>query len=312
MLHHPAAGPRARGRRAPGRRWFYFGLIITVLFFGAGYGVSVLAVRSSRSFLPGNEVRAPGPLAELPGLAPSIDEPVGKIYVLVMGVDHRPGKSDEYRPAVPGAPEDPGRSDSMAVVEIDPATKTAGILGIPRDLWLEVPDGRGGWTMDRINEPYHTGEIKKLPGGGGALAAQAITHNFGIPIDYWVDIDFNEFITLFDSVGGVDIDVPSALTATVLPKGNTGAYEYAYFPGPQHLNGELALAYARFRLDAEGDFGRMKRQQAVAIAARQKALALGWVDHPLDVWQKYSATVSTNVPAYKLPGLALLVKQLSS
>jgi LCP family protein required for cell wall assembly len=229
-----------------------------------------------------------------------------------MGIDHRPGKGDEYLPQTPGMPTDPGRSDTMAVLSIDASSKTAALLSIPRDLWLEEPDGNGGWAMDRINEPYHTGEIDKLPGGGGALAAQAITHNFGIPIDYYVDFDFNSFMALIDALGGIDLNVPAQITATVLPAANTGAYEYTYFPGQQHLNGELALAYSRFRLDSEGDLGRIQRQQAVALAARQKAMALGWVDHPLTIWQKYDAAVSTNIPAYMVPGLALLAKQIES
>ena len=301
---------RRTGRRRGPSRWLFFGLALVVVLFCAGYGLSVFAVRASRSLLPGNEVRAPGPLAALPGFALASDEPVGRINVLVMGIDHRPGKGNEYLPPTPNGATDPGRSDSIAVVSLDPATRSAALLNIPRDLWLEVPDGRGGWSMDRINEPFHTGEVGKLPGGGGALAAQAITHNFGIPIDYWVDVDFNEFISLFDALGGIDINVPTELTATVLPKSDTGAYDYTYFPGSQHLNGELALGYARFRLDADGDFGRIKRQQAVVLAARAKAVSLGWMDHPLDLWQKYSATVSTNIPAYKVPGLALLARQI--
>jgi LCP family protein required for cell wall assembly len=165
--------------------------------------------------------------------------------------------------------------------------------------------------MDRINEPYHTGEILKLPGGGGALAAQAVSHNLGIRVDYYVDFDFNGFIKLVDALGGVDLDVPSPLIATVYPGADTGAYEYAFYPGSQHMNGELALAYSRFRLNADGDFGRIKRQQAVGLAARQKALSLGWIDHPIDVWQQYSAATDTNIPAYLLPGLALLTKQIN-
>jgi LCP family protein required for cell wall assembly len=272
----------------------------------------VLAVRSSHSLLPGNEVRPPGPLAELPGLAPPVVEPTSRITILVMGIDRRPGRPDKYKPQAPwGVTTDPGRSDTMALVSINPATKSAAILSIPRDLWLEEPDGRGGWAMDRINEPYHTGEILRLPGGGGALAAQAVSHNLGIRVDYYVDFDFNQFMRLVDAIGGIDIEVPATLTATVYPSADTGAYEYTFYPGAQHLDGELALAYSRFRLNADGDFGRIKRQQAVGLAARQKALALGWIDHPLDVWQKYSAATQTNIPAYLLPGLALLSKQIS-
>ena len=173
-----------------------------------------------------------------------------------------------------------------------------------------MPDGHGGWTIDRINEAYHTGEADKLPGGGGATAAAAVTHNFGIPIDHFVALDFAGFTSLIDALGGIDLDVPKTLTATVLPRGDTGGYEYTFFAGRQHLNGELALAYSRFRLDAEGDFGRIKRQQSVVLAAQQRALSLGWVDQPLSVWNKYHSAVRTDIPSYQLPGFALLAKQM--
>jgi polyisoprenyl-teichoic acid--peptidoglycan teichoic acid transferase len=300
-------GPdQERRRGGHGRIWF--GALVLLILMGSGYTGFVLALKFSPEMLPGNEIRAPQALAGIPGLDSTV--PTERINVLVMGIDHRPGKPDEYRPRTANAPTDPGRSDTMAVISINPQTKTAGVLSIPRDLWLEVPDGHGGWNMDRINEPFHSGEVSKVAGGGGALASEAIKRNFGIPIDYYVDIDFNGFMALVDGVGGIDIEIPSALTATVLPKNDSGAYEYRFFPGMQHLNGELALAYSRFRLNEEGDFGRIKRQQEVALAARQRILSLGWVDHPLDVWARYNGTLQTNIPAYKLPGLALLIKQI--
>jgi polyisoprenyl-teichoic acid--peptidoglycan teichoic acid transferase len=299
-----AAGPPRRSHR-----WVWAALIVLPLLVATGYGAFVLLIRISPQMLPGNEIKAPDQLSDLPGLAPA-EVPTERINILVMGIDHRPGKPDEYGPKLPSAPTDPGRSDTMAVVSINPQAKSISVLNIPRDFWLEVPDGRGGWGMDRINEPYHTGEIRRLPGGGGLLAAQAITHNFGIPIDYYVDVDFNGFMALTDALGGIDVEVPNSLTATVLPRANTGAYEYTFFPGRQHLNGELALAYSRFRLNDQGDLGRIKRQQAVALAARQRLQSLGWIDHPLDVWQRYSNTLQTNIPALKLPGLALLAKQI--
>jgi polyisoprenyl-teichoic acid--peptidoglycan teichoic acid transferase len=306
----PAPSGRGARRLAPLR--LVIALLLITALFGAAYAASSFAIRSSRTVLPGNELRAPGALSSLPGMSPDITTPTSRITILVLGVDRRPGRPDKYKPFAPwGVTTDPGRSDTMALVSIDPATKSASVLSIPRDLWLEEPDGKGGWSMDRINEPYHTGESLKLPGGGGALAAQAVSHNLGIHIDYYVDFDFNGFMKLIDDLGGVDLDVPSTLTATVYPSADTGAYEYTFYPGTQHMNGELALAYSRFRLNADGDFGRIQRQQAVGLAARQKALSLGWIDHPLEVWQEYSAAVDTNIPPYLLPGLALLTKQIN-
>jgi len=107
----------------------------------------------------------------------------------------------------------------MALVSVDPVTKSAAILSIPRDLWVQVPDGRGGWTIDRLNEAYHTGEMGHLSGGGGETAAAAVTHNFGIPIDYYVALDFAGFTSLVDALGGIDVAVPGTLTATVLLNG---------------------------------------------------------------------------------------------
>lgn len=298
-------GARGRRLRLPRRRYLAVAALALII---AAYGGFALLLGSSSSLLPGNGVHAPGALAGLPGLPAA--QPTSRINILVLGIDHRPGKGNEYLPSTPGQPDDPGRSDTMALFSADPVTKTAAILSIPRDLWVQVPDGRGGWTIDRLNEAYHTGETAHLSGGGGEAAAAAVTHNFGIPVDYYVALDFAGFTSLVDALGGIDIEVPERLTATVLPKANSGGYEYTFFAGGQHLSGELALAYSRFRLDSAGDLGRIQRQQAVVLAARQRALSLGWIDHPLKVWNKYDSAVQTDIPTYKLPGYALLGKQV--
>lgn len=287
-------------------------IVIALVLAGLGYGSLAAGLRLSSALLPGNAVRLPGPAASLPGLTAPTTPPGRRTNFLILGVDHRNGvPNTSTEPGQANAP-DYGRSDTMAVLSVDPASKTAVLLSIPRDLWLEVPNGRGGWTLDRINEAFYTGEADHLPGGGGQAAADAVTHNFGIPIDYYVVIDFKGFIGLVDALGGIDLNVPQTITATILPKNNSGGYEYTFFAGEQHLNGELALGYARFRYDPQGDLGRILRQQAVAVAARDKALSLGWlsVTRAPSLWDRYNATVDTNLPAYKVPGYALLAKQI--
>ena len=75
-----------------------------------------------------------------------------RVNILVLGVDQRPGESG------------PWRTDTMMVVSVDPESKSAGMLSIPRDLWVEIP----GYGMDRINTAYVYGDLNQLPGGGPA------------------------------------------------------------------------------------------------------------------------------------------------
>jgi LCP family protein required for cell wall assembly len=282
----------------------------TVCLFLLGYAAVAFGSRLSWRLLPGNGVRLPGAVAGLPLLDIPTPTAGSRINILIMGTDHWYGRPDEYTGIFPNGEDDVGHSNSIAVLSIDPAQKTASILSIPRDLWVDVPDGKGGWTMDRINAAYHTGELDKLPGGGGATAAMTITHDFGIPIDHYVVLDFAGFMKIIDALGPLDIDVPNTFTATVVPEANTGGYEYTFFAGKQDMNGELALAYARFRYDAQGDFGRIQRQQQIALAARQKALSLGWVTRAPSLWSEYRQSIETDLQGFEIPGYALLAKQL--
>ena len=117
-----------------------------------------------------------------------------------MGLDRRPREGDILT-----------RTDTMMVVTIDPQTKTAGILGIPRDMYVEIPNEDGGYFEERINTALSTGEIYNYPGGGRQLAKDTIERNLGIKIDHYVIIDFQGFEEVIDSLGGIDVDVPEAL-----------------------------------------------------------------------------------------------------
>lgn len=306
MRRRGAASGRSNGSKRP-----LLLIAFIVGFFALGYGAVALGTRLSWRLLPGNGVRLPHAVANLPYLAAPTPRTGSRINILILGTDHWPGRPDEYTNVFPNGQDDVGHSNSIAVLSIDPEAKTASILSIPRDLWVEVPDGKGGWTMDRINSAFHTGELEQLPGGGGATAAAAVTHDFGIPIDHSVVMDFAGFMQVIDALGGVTIDVPHTFTATVVPKADTGGYEYTFFAGKQHFDGELALAYARFRYDVEGDFGRIKRQQQIALAARDKALSLGWASRAPSLWGEYRQALETDLQVYEVPGYALLAKQLA-
>jgi LCP family protein required for cell wall assembly len=171
----------------------------------------------------------------------------------------------DYRQDVPD--EGPPRTDTIMLVSLDPVGMTAGILSIPRDLWVNIP----GFGFDKINKAYFDAEAYRLPGGGPALAMQTVQDLLGIPVNYYAVVDFYSFTTLIDDIGGIDVNVPeSTLKIDPIGPGNT----IKLHKGLNHLDGATALAYARDRNTAGGDFDRARRQQQVIYAIRDKVLSL--------------------------------------
>jgi hypothetical protein len=119
----------------------------------------------------------PPPVEVLPesNLPPAWDG-ASRINILIIGLDYRDWIAGE------GAP----RSDTMIVLTVDPLAKTAGILSIPRDLWVNIP----GFGYSRINTAYSSGEGAKLPGGGPELARKTVEQLLGVPIQYYAQVDF--------------------------------------------------------------------------------------------------------------------------
>jgi LCP family protein required for cell wall assembly len=162
------------------------------------------------------------------------------VTILVMGVDARPGE-----------PIDQGvRPDSLMVVRLNPETGSCRVLALPRDTRVDLP----GYGLSKINHA--------LAVGGIPYEQLVVEQYLGLAIDHYVLIDFTGFSELVDDVGGIDILVPEAFTAS------DGTFFQA---GQQHMNGTQALAYSRFRGDADGDFGRIKRQQQLIQALMAKA-----------------------------------------
>jgi polyisoprenyl-teichoic acid--peptidoglycan teichoic acid transferase len=198
--------------------------------------------------------------AEVPS-APVLANDQG-INVLLLGIDRRGGTGWGHL------------TDTIIIARVDPINKTAAMLSIPRDLQLPIP-GNG---EDRINTANVYGYKYNYPGGGPALLKRTIEANFGIPIDYYVMIDFEGFIKIIDTLGGIDVNVPKTLHDTKFPDPRPGdpyAYKTVHFdPGWQHMAGKRALTYARSRMSTT-DFDRASRQQQILLAIREKALSLG-------------------------------------
>lgn len=177
-----------------------------------------------------------------------------RITCLAMGLDYRDWVANDGTP----------RSDSMMLLTYDPSTKYAGMLSIPRDLWVAIPDHGYG----RINTAYSMGEGEHLPGvngkpgGGAGLAMRTVELFLGIEIQYYAVIDFYGFIDFIDTIDKLAINVRDDITVDPLGEGNT----VHLMAGVQDLDGATALAYARYRYTEGGDFERAQRQQDVIMA----------------------------------------------
>jgi LCP family protein required for cell wall assembly len=168
----------------------------------------------------------------------------------------------------------PQCTDTIIVFTVDPVSKTAGMISVPRDLYVNIPgsDGCSGAHdgFCRINTAWTTGEGLKLPGGGPGLAMKTVSLFLGVPIQYYVQVDFDTFVEMIKLIGGVDIYNDEDLILDRVGAGNDKVVLTCC--GMRHLTGKMALAYARGRHTADGDVDRSKRQQKLILAIRDKVL----------------------------------------
>lgn len=299
---------RAQRDGGEGRQKGVLALAIVLLAAGALYAALAVFVRVDDIFFPGNRLALPGPLARVPGLAPGpVDDGVlsDRINILVLGLDQRPHHRIED--------DGPPRSDSMYVLSIDPVTKAGGMLAIPRDLYISLPNpqGKSDPWLTRINTAYQYGVQYKYPGGGPALARQAVEQTLKIKINYYVVLDWVSFADIVDELGGVEITVPAPLSGVeAFNVRDFNASTIDIPAGKQLMNSTTALAYSRYRGDDGGDLTRIKRQQQVMQAAMDRALALGWLSSAPSLWSKYRAAFDTDITPARLPGLIALARQI--
>lgn len=218
-----------------------------------------------------------------------------RVNILLMGVDKRPDETYS-------------RTDTMIVVTVDPNAKTAGMLSIPRDLFVTIP----GYSEDRINKAYYLGQRDDYPGGGPGLAMKTIQHNLDIPIHFYAQIDFNGFEKIIDTLGGIDIYVPETIDDPKFPDNNYGYDPFYIEAGQQTLNGHEALRYARTRHTAGSDFARAERQQAVLLAIRDKALRIGIIPKIPELWNTMADTVETDLQLVDILELAQLADEIGA
>ena len=260
-------------------------------------GNDVFTLNDQGTPVPGEATLPPPVVIPESDLPPAWDG-ASRITVLIIGLDYRDWIANEGPP----------RSDTMILLTIDPLTKTAGMLSIPRDMWVNIP----GFGYSRINTAYSSGEGNKLPGGGPELARKTVEQFIGVPIQYYAQVDFSTFASFIDEIGGIEIYNDENLRLDPVGVGKDKIKLTCC--GMRPLDGEKALAYVRFRKDKEGDVARAERQQKVIIAIRNKVLSPE--NFPLMIgkaqtfYEQFSAGIRTNMPFDTAIRLGVLAKDI--
>lgn len=247
-----AAFPTAGSRPSPWRQALKVTLILLFILGGAagGFGIYVLGKFSNTSFkdtlvhLPGTISAWKDPRQEFPGQ--------DRINVLCLGLDRNIFKIKTRDPELKklnGQPYTKGaRSDVMMVASLDLQNQTVNILSIPRDTRVQLPGKR---SYSKINQAHADGGIP--------YTIETVEQFLGIHIDHYVVIKQEAIEKVVDELGGLQVKVDKDMDYD----DNWGNLHVHLKEGAHRLSGLDVAGYMRFRHDAEGDFGRIRRQQQV-------------------------------------------------
>lgn len=250
--------------------------------------------------LPGLGVAVPW---DRPGAVPWGDD--GRFDLLLLGSDAGPYRWSR-------------RMDVMLLVEIDVATGKVAMIGLPRNLQnTPFPPGKArdavacGCFADLLNALYVEATFRhpeRWPGSGavegiGAVRA-TISELTKRPVDAVLVADLWGVIKVVDAMGGIDIDVPTAVYDPHYPDPVMGPIELRIRAGKQHFDGRLALAYARSR-HASSDYARMARQQTLLLAVRND-IGAGTILTAPSLFKAAKGFAWTDLPRSSLPNLVNL------
>jgi LCP family protein required for cell wall assembly len=217
---------------------------------------------------------------------PTFETPQEITNVLLLGSDNPLGS-------------DSVRTDTMIIVSINHENQTASMISLPRDLYVYHP----GKIMSRLNTAVNLGGVEQLE--------QTILYNFGIPIHYYAQIDFDGFEQAVDAMGGVYVAVSCRLQDWRLispeldPQNEDNWHQFALEPGVHHMDGDLALWYARSRLSTN-DFDRGRRQQQLLHAMLNQGVDLNLIAEAPALWNTYKDSVETDIDIGRLLQFATL------
>lgn len=176
------------------------------------------------------------------------------------------------------------RTDVVMLGQYDYMQKDLKLVSIMRDVYVDIP----GYQNYKINSVFSLGGVE--------LLRQTIAENFGVQVEDYIVVDYQAFESVVDAINedGITIDVEKDMSEKITTE---------LFAGEQKLNGEDLLEYARFRQDAEGDFGRVRRQQQVISAVKDEVLTARGIfnlPHAMGTGMGYVNTSMGNAELYRM------------
>lgn len=177
----------------------------------------------------------------------------GKVNILLLGIGGEGHSGGEL-------------TDTVMIASIRPRSQEVALLSIPRDLYVQIS---GTNINSKINAVKTMGDKNKEK-NGMELLTKTVEEVSGLDINYYVQLDFNGFIKMVDDLGGIDIELENDINDPTYPNFSRGYDPFYISKGWHHLNGATALKVARSRHSIMGDFDRIKRQQIIIKAVKQK------------------------------------------
>ena len=232
----------------------------------------------------------PTPPTAIPSPVPVFDLPPGTTNILLLGKDQNADGSD-------------ARTDTMIIVSINREAQTASMISLPRDLYVYMPNR----IMGRLNTAVNL--------GGVDLLEQTILYNFGIPIHYHAQVDFDGFKRIVDLLGGVTMAVSCPLQDWRLispeldPTLEENWEQFRLEAGIHQMDGDLALWFARSRLTTN-DFDRGRRQQQLLQAMLNQSIDLGLVAKAPELWSTFREVVETDMDIGRILQLASMASSV--
>jgi LCP family protein required for cell wall assembly len=231
-----------------------------------------------------------------PGGAPMLfGLPDRPFTVLVIGLDRRPSETG------------PSRTDTVLLLRIDPGSHKAAFLSIPRDSLMQVPQGDGTYTQDRINTAYVFNWSSKDASAAPKAVEATIEHNLGVKVDYYVTFDQRSAEDLIQAMGGVTIDNPREFGQADYSDDDVHVVPQHFAKGKISLDGYQAVAYGRIRQGSD-DFDRIQRQQRVGSALIHQASSPTSLVHLPSAFDAYRQTIKTNMTLRQSAGVLSLLK----
>ena len=195
------------------------------------------------------------------------------INILLIGQDRREGESR-------------ARSDTMILVSVNTERKSISLVSLMRDLYVQIP----GYSDNRINAAYQW--------GGMELLDETVLENFGVEVDGNVEADFEQFETIIDILGGVDVEMSKGEAEYMKYVMDSGDVQ----EGENHLSGKQALDFARMR-GLDDDFHRTERQRRLLTRLAEKIQSAS-VQQLLDLVNEVLPHVSTDMSSTQMLGYA--------